>query len=382
MSELITELMSEARPTAAIQVVSASRSAAPAGRAGDKRTRGGWFAGLLVGIAAGAITFAGCNPRTTPVAEVQDGKRNVAVQLNWYAEAEHGGVYQAAADGTYEAAGFNVEVRPGGRATPVAAEVVLGRADFAITNADDVALFRAEGADIVAVMASMQDHPRCILVREDSGVNSLDELRGLTLQRQEGQGFIEFLRLNGKLEGVREVPYHGSVSGLVGDPKVAIQAYSIAEPFLAKAEGVNVRSLMVSDLGWNPYCSVLVTRGELIREQPELVRDFVAATITGWQNYLADPTKGNAAILAANQHGMTAEALQFGSTELVPLAVPEPMQVAELGKMDPDRWQTLITQMEQVQLLKPGAVKAEDCYTRELLPKIAADADAAAGATP
>ena len=112
-----------------------------------------------------------------------------------------------------------------------------------------------------------------------------------------------------------------------------------------------------------------------------LVRDFVAATITGWQNYLADPTKGNAAILAANQHGMTAEALQFGSTELVPLAVPEPMQVAELGKMEPDRWQTLITQMEQVQLLKPGAVKAEDCYTREFLPKIAADADAAAGAT-
>ena len=386
MSELITELMSEATPTAAIQVISRSRSAAAAGRPAAGRPSagrpgGGWFAGLLVGIAAGAITFAGCKPRTTPVAEVRDGKRNVAVQLNWYAEAEHGGVYQAAADGTYEAAGFNVEVRPGGRATPVAAEVVLGRADFAITNADDVALFRAEGADIVAVMASMQDHPRCILVREDSGVNSLDGLSGLTLQRQEGQGFIEFLRLNGKLEGVREVPYHGSVSGLVGDPKVAIQAYSIAEPFLAKGEGANVRSLMVSDLGWNPYCSVLVTRGELIREQPELVRDFVAATITGWQNYLADPTKGNAAILAANQHGMTAEAVQFGSTELVSLAVPEPMQVAELGKMEPDRWQTLITQMEQVQLLKPGAVKAEDCYTREFLPKIAADADAAAGAT-
>jgi len=313
------------------------------------------------------VLAAGCSSRTAQRGEGKDGARPVAVQLNWYAEAEHGGAYQAAADGTYAAAGFDVEIRPGGRATPVAAEVALGRADFAITNADDVVLFRAEGADIVAVLAAMQDHPRCILVREDSGVQTFDDLKGMTLQRQEGRGFVEFLRLAGKLDGVREVPYHGNVSGLVGDPKIAIQAYSFAEPYLARGEGVEVRTLMVSDLGWNPYSSVLVTRGDLIRDQPELVRDFVAATRLGWQNYITDPAAGNAAILAANQHGMTQQALEFGSKELVALAMPEPLTVADVGGMSAQRWQTLVKQMEDVNLIKSGSVNPEDCFTLDFL---------------
>jgi len=330
-------------------------------------------------FAIALLLLAGCSPKSRQTEDAGQRLRPVAVQLNWYAEAEHGGVYQALADGTYEAAGFQVEIRPGGRATPVAAEVVMGRADFAITNADDVVLFRAQGADIVALMSAMQNHPRCILVRADSGVSSLDDLAGLTLQRQEGRGFIEFLRRAGKLAGVKEVPYHGSVSNLVGDPKVAIQAYSFAEPYLARGEGVEVRTLMVSELGWNPYSSVLVTRGALIREQPERVAQFVAATREGWRNYLSDPAAGNRAILAANQHGMTAEALQFGATELVALAMPEPMTLQDVGTMTAARWQELVLQMEQIELIKPGAVAAEDCFTLAFLSASAAVEAGAAG---
>lgn len=331
-------------------------------------------------VVAALLLSAGCSPKSQRVKEAGESLRPVAVQLNWYAEAEHGGVYQALADGTYRAAGFDVEIRPGGRATPVAAEVVMGRADFAITNADDVVLFRAQGADIVALMAAMQNHPRCILVREDSGVQSLNDLAGLTLQRQEGRGFIEFLRRAGKLEGVKEVPYHGSVSNLVGDPKVAIQAYSFAEPYLARGAGVEVRTLMVSELGWNPYSSVLVTRGELIREQPELVAEFVAATRDGWRHYLSDPAAGNQTILAANQHGMTAEALQFGAAELVALAMPEPMSLQDVGTMTAARWQQLVAQMEEIELIKPGSVAADDCYTLAFLSESsAAESGAARG---
>jgi NitT/TauT family transport system substrate-binding protein len=312
-----------------------------------------------------SLASSGCSPQRRGSGD--EPSQRVSVQLNWYAEAEHGGVYQAHADGTYQAAGFTVDIRPGGRATPVAAELVMGRADFAITNADDVVLFREQGADIVAVMTAMQNHPRCILVREDSGVKSFDDLSGMTLQRQEGRGFVEFLRRAGKLDGVREVPYHGSVSSLVADPKIAIQAYSFAEPYLARGEGVQVRTLMLSDLGWNPYSSVLVTRGELIRKQPGLVRRFVAATRKGWQNYLTDPAAGNAAILAANQHGMTAEALQFGADELVALAMPQPLTLEDVGMMSAERWQQLVTQMQEIELIKPGTVRAEDCFTLQFL---------------
>ncbi|TWU47193.1 NMT1/THI5 like protein [Rubripirellula tenax] len=291
----------------------------------------------------------------------------VAVQLNWYPEAEHGGVYQAWADGTYKSAGLTVDVRPGGRATPVAPELQLGRVQFAMANADDVVLFRREGMDIVAVLAVLQNSPRCILVREDSGVEDFKGLAGMTLQRQAGRMFLEFMRSKGFLDKVTEVPYHGSVSSMIADPKIAIQAYSFAEPLLAREQGVEVRTLMVSELGWNPYSSVLITSGKLIREQPELVRTFVKATQQGWANYLADSKLGNEAILSANEHGMTQEALDFGSKELTPLALPEGMAIDQIGAMSQARWKTLVDQMDALDPGAAGKVKAEDCFTDQFL---------------
>ncbi len=319
-------------------------------------------AGLLV------VFAAGCNAAGDRTASPESQSSSaVTVQLNWYPEAEHGGVYQAVADGTFAETGLQVEIRPGGRATPVAPELELGRVQFAFSNADDVVVYRRQGLDIVAVLAAMQDSPRCILVREESGAKTFEDLAGMTLQRQPGRPFLEFMRSRGILDKVQEVPYHGSVSSLVSDPNIAIQAYSFAEPLLAEQQGVKVRRLMVSDLGWNPYSSVLITTGDLIRSDPELVRKFVQSSRRGWQHYLTDPTAGNAVILAANQHGMTAEALRFGSSELRNLAMPNDLPPQSVGMMTLERWSTLVEQMDDLDPKESGKVKPEDCFTTEFL---------------
>ncbi len=319
------------------------------------------------------LALCGCNASrdTSPSAATGDGAKGgatVTVQLNWYPEAEHGGVYQAAADGTYEQAGLRVEIRPGGGGTQVAPELELGRVQFAIANADDVIIYRRQGLDIVTVLAAMQDSPRCILVREDSGVESFKGLAGMTLQCQAGRPYLEFMRSQQLLDQVNEVPYFGSVSSLVTDKSIAIQAYSFAEPLLAEQQGVKVRRLMVSELGWNPYASVLITTGKLIKEQPDMVRKVVQATCLGWQNYMTDPALGNEAILAVNEHGMTAEALQFGSTELKALVMPGDMAIEQVGQMSLDRWKQLVDQMDAIDPKSAGMVKPEDCFTTEFLP--------------
>ena len=319
-----------------------------------------------------SLLLAGCGSsepveRSVDRGDGPEAAQPITVQLNWYPEAEHGGIYQALTNQSYAEAGLDVTVRPGGSATPVAAEVHLGRAQFAVTNADDVVVFREQGMDIVAVLAAVQNNPRCILVREDSGVESFDDLANKTFQRQAGRPFLEFMRAKGLLEKVREAPYHGSVSSLVTDPNIVIQAYSYSEPLLARQAGVEVRTLMVSDLGWNPYSSVLITSGELIRNDPETVQAFVDKTREGWRNYLDDPSLGNAAILAANQHGMTAETLQFGCEGLRELALPDSMASEDFGMMSLERWTTLVEQMVSLDLADPAKVKPEDCFTTEFL---------------
>jgi NitT/TauT family transport system substrate-binding protein len=316
---------------------------------------------------------AGCGPSPSPSTSTGDasdpatgGSKSISVQLNWYPEVEHGGVFQAVADGSYQEAGLNVEIRPGGRATPIAPELVLGRCQFAITNADDVVLFRAQGADIVAVMATAQNHPRCILVRADSGVEKFEDLQGMTLQRQAGRPFLAFLAHRKLLDGVREVPYHNSVAGMIDDPKMAVQAYVNAEPLLAQQQGLEIRTLMLSDLGWNPYSSVLVTTGDLIRKQPELVAAMTKATRQGWVDYFADPALANASILKANEHGMTQEALAFGVQKMQPLAMPDG-DASVLGSMTAERWETLVSQMVEIGVIKPDSVIASECFTTEFL---------------
>ncbi|MEM9588524.1 MAG: ABC transporter substrate-binding protein, partial [Planctomycetota bacterium] len=278
--------------------------------------------------------------------------------------ADLGGIPPPAVDGTYNAAGLAVVITPGRGAPAVAPELEMGRCQFAIAGADDVVIYRRQESDIVAVLAAMQDHPRCVLVREESGVTDLNQLGGLTLQRDPSRSFVRFMEMKGLLTDVKGVPYNG-ITGLVNDPQVAIQAYVSAEPLQAQQEGVQVRSLMLSDIGWNPYSSVLVTTGKLIREQPELVRQVVQATRTGWQRYLADPTAANEAILADNTAGMTLEALEFGAKRMRPLAMPDG-STDEVGGMTLERWTELVDQMNA---LDPDALKVDPkhCFTTEFL---------------
>ncbi len=112
---------------------------------------------------------------------------------------------------------------------------------------------------------------------------------------------------------------------------------------------------------------MLVTRGDLIRNNPDLVQRMVTATRLGWKNYLQDPQLGNRSILAANQHGMTAEALDFGGEQLKMLAIPPGSDPEILGTMTPQRWETLVQQMEQIGLIKPGSVQANECFETRFL---------------
>ncbi len=319
------------------------------------------------------LTFvAGCNrpvdssATSSAVSGVGVGTP-VTAQLNWHPEAEHGGLYQAAADGTMGNAGFNLEIRPGGVGTPIASELVLGRSQFAIANADDVVLYRQQGADVVAVLAALQDHPRCIVAQAASDVKTFEDLAGKTFQCGGGRPYLSFLKAKGLLDNVRQVPYQNSIAALVSDPNTVIQGYSFAEPLLAREQGVEVRLLMLSDLGWNPYSSVLVTTGELIRKDPEMVRKFVAATRKGWQNYLTDGTLGNDFILAANTQGMSRPALEFGIQAMRPLAIPDGVSLEQVGRMNADRWNTLVAQMIELKLADADKVIASECYTTQFI---------------
>lgn len=297
--------------------------------------------------------MVGCSPDSSE--DLKSETPQVTLALNWYPEAEHGGFYAALVHGYYKEAGLDVTIRPGGPGTKVVAEVATGKATFGVANADKILTGCAQEADVVALMAPIQDSPRCIMVHEESGIQRLADLKDITLAMSAGQPFARFVAQETNLPGVQVVPFNGGVSTFLRGPKFAQQAYSFSEPFTARQQNTRPRCLMVSEIGFNPYTSVLLTAGEVADASPQLVEKFVAASVRGWEKYLAEPAKTNNYIHSINPE-MSMEVLDFGVEALRPLCETKG---APVGSMTSERWKLLESQLVAVGVLKPDEVDVD-----------------------
>ena len=289
----------------------------------------------------------------------------VSLVLNWYPEAEHGGYYSALVHGFYEEAGLKVTIIPGGPNAPVLQKVDRKSVSFGVTNADRVLLGRAQDANVVAVMSPLQTSPRCIMVHESSGIETLANLKDVTLAMNSGATWAQFLRKRLPLENVRIVD-GASVAKFLEDENYAQQGYIFSEPFVAKSKGGDPRSLLVSNLGFNPYTSVLIAHADTVSEQPETVRKMVTASIRGWQKYLESPDETNRYIHTQNPE-MGLDILAFGAEAMKPLCVDDATPIEQLGKMTQARWQTLADQLVEVEVFQAGVVDPLKAFTLEFL---------------
>ena len=276
----------------------------------------------------------------------------VTLLLNWYPEAEHGGFYAAQVLGIYEQYGLDVEIRPGGKTIVVPQELILGRVQFGVANADDVLVARNQDLDMVGLMAPIQDGPRCILTRKDSGIDSFEKLANIKLQMDSTRPYVPFLKSKGFLQNAVEiVPYFGSVAQVVADKGVACQGYNFSEPFMARKEGVEVNELMLSTIGYNPYASLLVTTDKYVKAKPEICGKMVKASIEGWNRYLENPDATNVVILKNNKQGLDKDALDFGAKAMKKLCIPDGQSPNIMGQMSLERWTQLYETLASLKLI-------------------------------
>ncbi|RMH71924.1 MAG: myristoyl transferase [Gemmatimonadetes bacterium] len=327
------------------------------------------FSWVLAGCGSPPDTHSqqGASPATEAVA-----KEKVKLVLNWFPEAEHGGFYAAQLHGVYAAANLEVDIIPGGPDIPVISMVATGQADFGITNADLILLGRAEKIPVVAVMTPLQQSPRCIIVHEQSGIESLYDLKNLTLAMGSKDVFSHYLRQHVPLENVTIVPYTGNVAQFLVDPHFAHQAYVFSEPFVIREKGGDPKPLMLSDIGYNPYTGLLFTTEKMIAEKPDLVRRMVDASVKGWKTYLTDPVKTNQYLNQINPE-MSLESLTYGMEALKPLAVTPETETRGFGVMTATRWETLLSQIVDLGLIEAGQVDAGAAFTTEFLPPLSGE---------
>ena len=297
-----------------------------------------------------ALFLFACGQSETPP-PTEQGATRVRLALNWFPEAEHGGFYAAHIHGYYAERNLEVEILGGGPDAPVIQRVSTGGVEFGVTNADDVLYARAQQAPVVALMAPYQVNPRCIMVHESSDIRHIDQISNITLAMSQRPAFSHYLRWKYPLEGVNIVPYPGNVSQFLANPNFAQQGYVFSEPFVARQQGGNPRALLVSDIGFNPYASVIIATEETIAQRTDIVRAVVEASIEGWEHYLRDGQETNQHINSLNPE-MGLDILAYGVEESAALVLDPVASEKGLGHMSSARWRELHKQMVEAGLIK------------------------------
>jgi len=271
--------------------------------------------GVLLAMLAGACAR---QQPAAPAAARADSRaplRKVVLQSDWFPQAEHGGYYHALVHGYYAEAGLAVDIWSGGPGAGIKLKVAKGDADFGMNRSDDIILAASRGMPLVMVSATLQHDPLALLVHESSPVRSFPDLQGRVVVGNVGLAYFSYLEMKYGLSFEKRQNTYG-LGEFLANPEVIQQGVVTSEPFFARQHGRKVRTLLLADSGYDSY-HVVFCRRELVRNSPEVVRAFVAATVRGWRDYLeADPTAVHAEILRRNPQ-MTSELLAFSRGELI-----------------------------------------------------------------
>jgi NitT/TauT family transport system substrate-binding protein len=251
---------------------------------------------------------------TSPVS-AEDRLDKVSFGTNWVAEAEHGGFFQAVADGTYAKYGLDVTIVPGGPNDNNRMLLIAGKIDFFMA-ANTLMSFDAVAnkVPVVSVAAIFQKDPQVFLTHPESNITKLEELKPLTLfVSKEGMGsYFQWLKSEYGFSEKNVRPYTFNAQPFIATPQSAMQGYVTSEPFAVEnSAGFKPGVILLADYGFNTYSTLIETRRDLVEKKPDLVQRFVDASIVGWYNYIyGDNSAGNAMIKKLNPE-MTDELLAY-----------------------------------------------------------------------
>ncbi len=224
----------------------------------------------------------------------------VTFLTSWFAQAEHGGFYQAKATGLYEKAGLDVTIKMGGPQVNGAQLLLAGETDFMMGYDIQVLKGREQNQPLVTVASSFQFDLQGLMTHDD--VAEVAALKGkpILIAGSSRITFWPWLREKYGFTDDQIRPYTFNLQPFFADKNVAQQAYPSSEPYQAQEQNEKVKFFLLADGGYPPYGSTIVTTEKMIAEKPDVVARFVKASLEGWRDYMQNPAPGNALIKADN----------------------------------------------------------------------------------
>ena len=207
-------------------------------------------------------------------AGAQQKLTEVKFGTNWVAQAEHGGYYQAVADGTYEKYGLKVTIVPGGPQANNRMLLPVGRIDFYM-GGNMIQAFSAveENIPTLVVAAHFQKDPQIFLSHPGQGyghVSGPEEVERHPAREGECLAtFFQWMKVEFGFKDEQVKPYTFNPAPFLANKKAVQQGYVTSEPLaVEKAGGFKPNIFLLADNGFSTYATTVETRREIVEKQP------------------------------------------------------------------------------------------------------------------
>ena len=279
---------------------------------------------------------------------------------DWKAQAEHGGFYEAVAEGLYAKRGLDVRILQGGPSVNVPQLLAGGAADFGMGSNDFIAFNIVKaGAPIRAVAAIFQKDPQVLIAHPDQNIKKLIDLKRLTLfVSKEGVAtYFQWLKADFGFKEEQVKPYTFNPQPFLADKKSAMQGYVTSEPFAIEKQGnFQPKIFLLANEGFSSYSTLIETRRDLVDKKPDLVQRFVDASIIGWYNYIYGDNKAANAIIKRENPEMSDELLAFSVAKMKEYGIVDSGDSTSLGvgAITDARMQDFFDKMVRAGVVKAG----------------------------
>jgi NitT/TauT family transport system substrate-binding protein len=284
-----------------------------------------WMSAVLLLAAAGAWLAS------SPAAALD----KVTFGTNWVAEGEHGGFYQALADGTYKKYGLDVTIVPGGPNANNRMLLLVDKLDFYL-SANTLQGFDAveNNIPLVEIAALFQKDPQVLIAHPDQGIDTFEDLKKLTLfiSKEGVATYFQWLKTDYGFSDSQVKPYTFNPQPFLADKRSAMQGYVTSEPFVIEQQGkFKPKVFLLADEGFSGYSTLVETRSELVKTKPDLVQRFVDASIIGWYNYIYGDNRAANALIKSQNPEMTDALLAYSVAKMKEYGIVDSGDTKMLG---------------------------------------------------
>ncbi|MET0598347.1 MAG: ABC transporter substrate-binding protein [Mesorhizobium sp.] len=269
-------------------------------------------------------------------ATVVSAAEKVTFGTNWLAQAEHGGYYQAVADGTYAACGLDVSIMQGGPQVSGRPLLLAGKIDFYM-GGNLLPAFDSvqQGIPLKIVAATFQKDPQVVMSHPGQGLDKFEDLKSAEqyIIGDEGlQSFFQWMVTDLGFDPAKRVPYTFNPAPFIANPKSIQQGYATSEPFAVEKEGgFKPNTFLLADNGFGTYATTIETMQKTIDERPEVVKCFVDGSAKGWYNYLYGDNAAANDLIKKDNPDITDEQIAFSIKQMKDFGIVDSGDAEKLG---------------------------------------------------